>query len=148
MKPTGILIALLGLLLGLGRAQVNPAPRFQPTPLEAFAKQPTSHIAWSNEAGRIDSREAHAVITALVVEDTAQPPDRMRGIRIDLADQDGKDQVYLGEEILGAFKDATDQISRDAARGCSWNSGGACSSNLLSVRRCSGTPTGLRASTR
>jgi hypothetical protein len=131
MKPTGILIALLGFLLGLGRAQVNPTPRFQPTPLEAFAKQPTSHIAWSNEAGRIDSKEAHAVITALVVEDTAQPPDRLLGIRIDLADQDGKDQVYLGEETLGAFKDATDQISRDAARGCSWNSGGACSSNLF-----------------
>ena len=140
MKPTGILIALLGFLLGLGRAQVNPTPRFQPTPLEAFAKQPTSHIAWSGEAGRIDSREAHAVITALVVEDTAQPPDRLRGIRIDLSDQDGKDQVYLGEETLGVFKDATDQISRDAAHGCLCASNGACFVGSCLFRHADGIP--------
>lgn len=58
------------------------------------------------------------VITALVVEDTAQPPDRMRGIRIDLSDGNGKDQVYLGEETLPAFKKAMEDISRDAAHGC------------------------------
>jgi hypothetical protein len=126
MKPAGSVIVLFGCLLSLGQAQVNPSSRFQPTPLEAFAKQSTSHIAWSNETGRIDSRDAHAVITALVVEDAAQPPDRLRGIRIDLSDQDGKDQVYLGEETLRAFKDATDQISRDAAHGCAWNSSGTC----------------------
>src|SRR5689334_23244203 len=130
MKFAGTLIIILSFLPVAGYAQGNAAS-LHPTPLEAFAKQTSSRVAWSSEVGRIDSKEGHAVITALVVEDTAQPPDRLRGIRIDLADQDGKDQVYLGEETLGAFKDATDQISRDAARGCSWNSGGACSSNLF-----------------
>ena len=140
MKSTGRVIALLGCLLSLGWAQVSPRPRFQPTPLEAFAKQPTSHIAWSNEAGRIDSKEAHAVITALVVEDTAQPPDRLRGIRIDLSDQDGKDQVYLGEETLGTLRDAMDQISRDAPNGCSRSSNGACFVGSCLFRYADGTP--------
>jgi len=132
MKFTGSLIALLALLPVAGQAQAVAAAAAQPTPLEAFAKQTASLVAWSGEAGRIDSREAHAVITALVVEDSAQPPDRLRGVRIDLADQDGKDQVYLGEETLPAFKKAFDEIGQSAARGCSWNSGeGICPPTLI-----------------
>jgi hypothetical protein len=107
MKFAGTLIVLLAFLPVAGQAQINTAPAPRPTPLEAFAKQSTSRVAWSSEAGRIDSKEGHAVITALVVEDRAQPPDRLRGVRIDLADQDGKDQVYLGEETLPAFKKAS-----------------------------------------
>lgn len=99
---------------------------FRPTPLEWFAGQNTSHVVWSNQVGRLESKDARAVITALVVEDMAQPPDRMRGVRIDLSDQDGQDHVYLGEETLAAFKAALDQIGRDAARGCEWNTGGTC----------------------
>jgi hypothetical protein len=130
VKCSGKLLGLLGFLLCPGQAQVTQTTPIQPTPLEAFAKQPASHIAWSSEAGHIDSREAHAVITALVVEDSAQPPDRLRGIRIDLSDEDAKDQVYLGEETLPAFKNAMDDISRDAAHGCEWNAGGVCPPNI------------------
>jgi len=73
----------------------NQAQSLQPTPLEAFAELPATHVAWSKEVGRIESGEAHAVITALVLEDTAQPPDRMRGIRIELSSRDSKDQFSL-----------------------------------------------------
>ena len=132
MKFAGTLIVLLAALPVAGQAQINTAPAPRPTPLEAFAKQSTSRVAWSSEAGRIDSKQGHAVITALVVEDRAQPPDRLRGVRIDLSDQDGKDQVYLGEETLPAFKKAFDEISQSAARGCSWNSGeGICPPTLI-----------------
>jgi hypothetical protein len=127
MQFTGTLIVLLAFLPVAGHT--TPAP--QPTPLEAFVKQPASRIAWSSEAGRIDSKEGHAVITALVVEDSAQPPDRLRGVRIDLSGPGGKDQVYLGEETLPAFKAAFDEISQDAARGCSGNSGELCPPNLF-----------------
>lgn len=126
----GVLL-VTGFVVSAGQAQVTQSTPIQPTPLEAFAKQPASHIAWSTEIGRIESREAHAVITALVVEDTAQPPDRMRGIRIDLSDGNAKDQVYLGEETLPAFKNAMDEISQAAAHGCEWNSGGGvCAPNI------------------
>ena len=117
----------------VGQAQLITATAsdVHPTPLEAFAKQKGSRIIRSEEIGRIESSEANAMITALAVEDTAQPPDRLQGVRIDLSDQDGKDQVYLGEETLPAFRDALDQISRDAARGCEWNAGGVCPANMV-----------------
>jgi hypothetical protein len=73
---------------------------------------PATHIAWSNEVGRLDTAEAHAVVTALILEDTAQPPDRMRGVRIDLRNRDSEDQVYLGEETLAVYKNALDEITR------------------------------------
>jgi hypothetical protein len=132
MKFLASLTAFVALLPVAGHAQAGAASAPQPTPLEAFAKQPAARVAWSGEAGRIDSREAHAVITALVVEDHAQPPDRLQGVRIDFSDQDGKDQVYLGEETLPAFKKAFDEISQSAAHGCAWNSGGrVCPPTLI-----------------
>lgn len=131
MKFTGTLIALLALLPAASQAQAVAGAAPQPTPLEAFAKQKASRVAWSGEVGRVDSRDAHAVITALVLEDNAQPPDRLRGVRIDLSDQDGKDQVYLGEETLPAFKNAFDEISQSAAHGCASNSGDICPPNLF-----------------
>ncbi len=131
MKFAGTLIVLFSVLTVAGQAQAATASAPQPTPLEAFAKQPGSRVAWAGEVGRIDSKEGHAVITALVVEDNAQPPDRLRGVRIDLLGQDVKDQVYLGEETLPAFKAAFEEISQDAARGCSGNSGELCPPNLF-----------------
>ena len=64
------------------------------------------------EVVRLDSSDAHAVVTALILGDTAQPPDRMRGIRIDLSGQASKDEVYLGEETLSAYKNALEEISQ------------------------------------
>jgi hypothetical protein len=105
---------VITLLMGMGWAQLN-AP-LQPTPLEAFVRQPNTRLAWSTEVGRIDTSRAHAIATAVIVEDTAQPPDRMRGIRILLSDKDRNDEVYLGEETLVAYRDALDEISQEAAR--------------------------------
>lgn len=115
MKSIASVIAFCSLFLSVGRAQVNRAPSLQPTPLEAFASLPATRVAWSKEIGRLDSREAHAVVTALILEDTARPPDRMRGIRIDLSDLTSKDEVYLGEETLGAYKNALDEITQSTS---------------------------------
>lgn len=73
------------LLLITGLAQENPTPSLQPTPLEAFAGRPTAHVAWSKMIGSLESQESRATITAIVVEDKASNPSRMRGIRVDLA---------------------------------------------------------------
>jgi len=113
MKSVASAIALCCLFfLCVALAQVNPALTLQPTPLEAFAHQPTTHVAWSKQVGSLDSREAHAIVTALVLEDTAQPPDRMRGIRIDFSSPESSDVVYLGEETLAVYKKALDEIGR------------------------------------
>jgi hypothetical protein len=113
MKSIAILIGLCFLLLAVGQTQVRRAPSLQPTALEAFARQPATHVAWSNEVGRLDSREAHAIVTVLVLENAAQPHDRVRGIRIDLSSPDSKDAVYLGEETLVVYKNALDEIDRN-----------------------------------
>lgn len=112
MMPNRSTISFCALLLAVSPTNLAPQPNLQPTPLEAFAQLPTTHIVWSKEAGRLDSGDAHVVVTGLILEDTAQPPDRMRGIRIDLRNQKSEDQVYLGEETLAAYRDALDEISR------------------------------------
>lgn len=112
MKTITGAFALFGLLLGATQPSGRPLPDLQPTPLEAFAQMPATHIAWSKEIARIDSSDAHAVVTALILEDTARPPDRMRGVRIDLRNQSFKDQIYLGEETLAAYRDALNEISQ------------------------------------
>ena len=111
MRSIASLAALCGLLLNIGLAQVNPTTSLQPTRLEAFAGQPTAKVTWSNEVGRIDSAEAHAVVTALVVEDQVQTPNRMGGIRIDLATQSATDQIYLDDVSLEAVKKVLDEIA-------------------------------------
>jgi hypothetical protein len=103
------------LFLGVATGQ-DQTPSLQPTPLEAFAGLPATLVAWSKEVGRIESGEAQAVITAVILEDTAQPPDRMRGIRINLFSRESKDQIFLGEETLSIYKNALDVIEREATR--------------------------------
>ena len=111
------LLSLLcfGLFCGVASGQ-DQISSLQPTPMEAFAGQSATHVAWSKEVGRIESSESQAVITALILQDTARPPDRMRGIRIDLSSRESKDQIYLGEETLALYKNALDVIERDSTR--------------------------------
>ena len=113
MKSIASVIGLCCLFLRIAFAQANPPLSLQPTPLEMFAHQPATHVTWSKQVGTLDSREAHAIVTVLVLENTAQPPDRMRGIRLDLSSPDSNDEVYLGEETLGVYKNALDEISRN-----------------------------------
>ena len=88
--------------------------------------RPVPRVAWSKEVRRIDADQAHAVITALVLEDAAGTPREMRGIRINLSSEDANDQVYAGEDLLDRLIKALDEISnglprflaRRPARGC------------------------------
>jgi DNA-binding protein YbaB len=113
MRSAAILAALCALLLNVGLAQVKPTPSLQTTRLEAFAGQPTAQVTWSKEVGQIDSNEARVVVTALIVEAAAQPRQRMRGIRIDLAKKNATDQVYLEEAVLEAVSKALEEIESE-----------------------------------
>ena len=55
------------------------------SPLEAFAAQPGASIIWSRSIGQMDSRDAHATVTALVVKSQGVPIRLMHGVRINLA---------------------------------------------------------------
>lgn len=111
MRSVVLAVTLCGLICNLGFAQVKPTSSLQPTPLEAFAGRPTAHVTWSEQVGRIESTDVRAVITAVVIEDPANSPHRMRGVRIDLENAAASDQLYLEESKLAAVKSALDEIA-------------------------------------
>src|SRR5439155_8074645 len=65
--------------------QGAPPTDLSRSPLEAFAARSTAKTVWSKMIGRLESREARATITALILEDTTDTASVMRGLRIDLA---------------------------------------------------------------
>ncbi len=89
-------------------AQLTPAP--EPTQLEVWVGQTGSRITKSEQVGRIDSTDAHAVITAVVVEHTHNTPRRVRGIRIDLRNPSSADRIYVDESELVYLKHQLDGI--------------------------------------
>ena len=60
----GVFVCVV-LLSSIAQGQANPSPALEPTPLEAFAALPATHVAWSREGGGLDSAEARAIVTAL-----------------------------------------------------------------------------------
>jgi hypothetical protein len=109
MKSLAVAFALISPLLNFVLAQVTTTP-LQPTKLEAFAAKSTAQVKWSKEVGRIDEGETQAIVTALIIEDATQFPYRMRGLRIDLNNINGVDQIYLDETALVAVRNALEEI--------------------------------------
>jgi hypothetical protein len=105
------LIALGGLVLKLGYGQPDSVTASQLEALERFANRPTAHVTWSAEVARIDTDQAHAVITAIVVEDATETPRQMRGVRIDLTSANAKDQMYTSEDLIERLISALNEIS-------------------------------------
>jgi hypothetical protein len=106
-------IVFCGFILAIGYGQSTSPTVAQIEALERFARKPTAQVTWSKEIERIDTDQAHAVITALIVEDRTQTPRQMRGVRIDLTGATLKDQVYTSEDLLDRLIQALDQISND-----------------------------------
>ncbi len=104
-------IAFCGFILTIGYGQnTNPAAS-QLEAMERFASKPTAQVAWSKEIDRIDTDQAHAVITALGLDDRTQTPQQMRGVRIDLTGANLNDRVYTSEDLLERLTRALDEIS-------------------------------------
>lgn len=116
MRSAVTAVALCGFLLNIGLAQVKPTASLQPTRLEAFSRQPTAKVTWFREVGQIESPEARVIVTALMIKDAVKPPHQMCGIRIDLANQNARDRVYLEEAKLEAVKKALEEIESGIER--------------------------------
>ena len=112
MKSIATLALVSGLLANVAIAQSSEQLSPQPTKLEAFATQPSARIIYAKEMGQINSSEARVVVSALIVEDDAEPPGRMRGVRIFLAKEGVTDEVYIEEAKLEAVRKALAEISR------------------------------------
>ena len=90
--------------------------------MEAFAKESSVHVVWSGEIGRLERGATKAVITALILGDSAR---QMRGVMIDLSNVSAKDRIYLDEEATertrAAMVEIDDALARPGAPG-----GNAC----------------------
>jgi hypothetical protein len=79
-----IMYSVMVLLLVVQQRGVPPSDLPQ-SRLEAFADRPATQVVWSKMIGHLESQEARATITALILHDPTSTPSEMRGIRIDLA---------------------------------------------------------------
>ncbi|MCZ6503889.1 MAG: hypothetical protein O6945_15425 [Gammaproteobacteria bacterium] len=102
MKLAVVVLTLTSVLPGPATAQASAAP--EPTELEVWALQQGSRVIWSEEVGRIESTDAQAVITAVVVEKSQNIPGRVRGVRVDLKNETSTDQIYVEEKELVYLK--------------------------------------------
>jgi hypothetical protein len=128
-------IAFCSFLVNVGFGQTAPPSAAQLEAFENYVGKPTARITWSKETGRIDTDQAHAVITAIVVQDAVQAPHQMRGIRIDLTAGNVKDRVYASEEFIPRLITALDGMSNSMPQ--SFNQ----SSARASANHCFGSET-------
>jgi len=76
----------------------------EPTPFEAFALKPGVVIVFTQQVGSIESSDASVKISALIISDTANPSEQMRGVRFTVASNAALDHVFLDEAQLAAMK--------------------------------------------
>lgn len=69
-------------------------------PVDRFARQPGTRVAWSREIGRIEDGTTRLVVTAMSLEDPQSVTRRARGIRIDLTDGVVSDQLWEDDRRL------------------------------------------------
>jgi hypothetical protein len=81
--------------------------------MEAFAGGTGVHAVWSKEITRYGTT---AVVTAIVLEDSSQPAQKMRGVRVDLAAGGAHDQIFLDEEATERTRAAMVEINDAVAR--------------------------------
>jgi hypothetical protein len=63
-------------------------------PIEKFATQPGTRLAWAKDIGRIEDGESRLVVTVLQLEDPTSVTRRARGIRIDVTNGIISDQLW------------------------------------------------------
>lgn len=88
----------------------------EPSPMEAFANMQGIRTTWSSEMARLENGAARLVITALVLEDNAQPPRKVRGVKIDLSGTHAQDRIYLDADATERTRAALEEIAEAAAR--------------------------------
>ena len=115
MKAT-ISTILIWFFASVTTGQVNSPSSGTATSPGGLARQPEARVIWCKKVGGLDAGESHAVVTALIGEDSNQRSKPMRGIRIDLSWHDGKSTLYIDEGLLQPQKRIFDQLTVDLGR--------------------------------
>lgn len=78
----------------------------EPTGFESFVTRVSVILEIDEPVGSIVSADAKLEVAALVAADTANPPDRQRGVRLRFENNAGLDQLYLDEaQVAAAIED-------------------------------------------
>lgn len=80
----------------------------EPSPMEAFASHQDVRTTWSNQVARWEQDGTRVVLTAVVLEDNAR---KFRGVKVDLSNENARDQVYLDEQAAERTRLALVEIS-------------------------------------
>jgi hypothetical protein len=86
-----------------GGSQVTFVTEIQ-YPIDRFARQPGTRVAWSKEIGTIENGTTRLVVTAMSLEDARSVTRRARGIRIDLTDGVVSDQLWESDRRLAGTR--------------------------------------------
>ena len=86
-----------------GASQVTFVAEIQ-YPVDRFARQPGTRVAWSKEIGTIENGTTRLVVTAMSLEDARSVTRRARGIRIDLTDGVVSDQLWETDRRLAGTR--------------------------------------------
>jgi hypothetical protein len=118
-------LAMVSIVAGLSAQTARPR-----SPLEDYAAAPGTRVAWSAEAGRVDTPEARLTISAVVLANDSLTPGRMRGVRVDLQrltenmpDPFGRtwaaapnDTIYIEDDWIARVRDAMREIEDTMGR--------------------------------
>lgn len=84
-------------------AQDRPSP--EPTALESFLARPTVVRDIAEVVGGFESADASVTVAAIVASDSANPGERMTGLRFDLKDKAGTERVYVDVTQLAQLRE-------------------------------------------
>lgn len=90
------------LIATFGTARGANAP-VAPTALETMVAQPAAEIVHARPVGTMASTDARLRVTALVVRDSADPAQELRGLEFRLENNSTQDRVYLDRTQLAAL---------------------------------------------
>ncbi len=90
----------------------------EPTRLHSAALADGSKRVWSELIGGIESDDAHAAVSIIVIE--SRQRERVRGIEITLESSTATDRIYVPEGLLTNFRDELEHLefSRQFANKC------------------------------
>ena len=88
-------LALVAVIVVVPVASAHEQPPTAPTALESFVAQPTVVLDLAEVVGAIRSTDATVSVAAIIATNTANPGERMTGLRFDLSDNGAAERVYL-----------------------------------------------------
>jgi hypothetical protein len=103
MRKMIFIAAMLASVSGIAMAEERVV---EPTTFESFVARPSVVLEIDETVGSFVSSDAKLEVALLVAADTANPPERQRGLRLRLENNAGQDRLYLDEaQVAAAIED-------------------------------------------